>query len=84
MITRVIDAGGTSVKLQATGQGTFTAIPSGPVLTPKKMVAAVRAATAGRKYDADPPADLTVERISDLLNCDLSTLLGAAKAGHTK
>ena len=33
---------------------------------------------------AYPPADITVERIGDLLNYDLSALLGAAKAGHTE
>ena len=29
-----------------------------------------------------PPADLTVERIGDLVNCDLPALLGTAKASH--
>jgi hypothetical protein len=29
-----------------------------------------------------PPADITVERIGDLVNYDLSALLGAAKAGR--
>src|SRR5436190_4418199 len=48
----VIDIGGTNVKVLATGQQTPTKIPSGPTLTPKKMVAAVRAATAGWKFDA--------------------------------
>ena len=52
MKTLVIDVGGTNVKFQATGQKTFSKIPSGPALTPKKMVAAVRAATASWKYDA--------------------------------
>ncbi len=31
-----------------------------------------------------PPADITVERIGDLVNYDLSVLLGAAKAGHAE
>jgi len=48
----VIDVGGTNVKIRATGQRTPIKIPSGPTLTPKKMVAAVRAAATGWKYDA--------------------------------
>ena len=48
----VIDIGGTHVKLLATGHKQRVEIPSGPKMTPAKMVAAVRAATAGWKYDA--------------------------------
>lgn len=48
----VIDVGGTNVKILGTGQRAHTKIPSGPTLTPKKMVSAVRAAAAGWKYDA--------------------------------
>ena len=48
----VIDVGGTNVKLLATGKKNPAKIPSGPTLTPKKMVAEVRAAAAGWKYDA--------------------------------
>jgi polyphosphate glucokinase len=48
----VIDVGGTHVKVLATGHKQRVEIPSGPELTPAKMVAAVRAATAGWKYDA--------------------------------
>jgi hypothetical protein len=33
---------------------------------------------------AYPPADITVEHIGDLVNYDLSALLGAAKAGRVK
>jgi FMN phosphatase YigB (HAD superfamily) len=33
---------------------------------------------------AYPPADLTVERIGDLVNYDLTALLGAAKADNTR
>jgi FMN phosphatase YigB (HAD superfamily) len=33
---------------------------------------------------AYPPADITVERIGDLVNYDLSALLGAAKAGRAE
>jgi len=48
----VIDIGGTHVKLLATGHRKVVEIPSGPKMTPAKMVVAVRAATAGWKYDA--------------------------------
>ena len=48
----VIDVGGTHVKLLATGHKRRVEFPSGPRMTPVKMVAAVRAATAGWKYDA--------------------------------
>jgi polyphosphate glucokinase len=48
----VIDVGGTHVKVLAMGHKQRVEIPSGPKMTPAKMVAAVRAATAGWKYDA--------------------------------
>jgi predicted NBD/HSP70 family sugar kinase len=48
----VIDAGGTHVKLLATGRKQRVEFPSGPKMTPVKMVAAVRTATVGWKYDA--------------------------------
>jgi len=48
----VVDVGGTHVKLLATGQKERVEFPSGPQMTPAKMVAAVRLATAGWKYDA--------------------------------
>jgi polyphosphate glucokinase len=48
----VVDAGGTHVKLLATGRKQQVEFPSGPKMTPAKMVAAVRTATAGWKYDA--------------------------------
>lgn len=47
----VIDVGGTNVKVLATGQKMPIKIPSGPAMTPKTMVAAVRKATASWKYD---------------------------------
>lgn len=47
----VIDVGGTHVKMLATGHKTRVEFESGPKLTPAKMVAAVRKATAGWKYD---------------------------------
>src|SRR5690349_18677946 len=47
----VIDVGGTNVKVIATGQKTPVKIPSGPSMTPRRMVAAVRKAAAGWKYD---------------------------------
>jgi len=48
----VIDVGGTHVKVLATGHRQRVEIPSGPRMTPAKMVSAVRAATVGWKYDA--------------------------------
>jgi len=48
----VVDVGGTHVKLQATGRRKRLSLPSGPTLTPARMVAAVKAATAGWKYQA--------------------------------
>ncbi|HWV99003.1 MAG TPA: ROK family protein [Candidatus Acidoferrum sp.] len=48
----VIDVGGTHVKVLATGHRTRVEIASGAKMTPAKMVAAVRAATTGWKYDA--------------------------------
>ena len=47
----VVDVGGTHVKLLATGQGEAVKRDSGPTLTAAQMVAAVRAATAGWRYD---------------------------------
>ncbi len=46
-----IDVGGTHVKVLATGHRQRVEIPSGPKMTPAKMVAAVQAATADWKYD---------------------------------
>jgi len=48
----VIDVGGTHVKVLATGHEERVEIPSGPRLTPAKMVAEVGAATVGWEYDA--------------------------------
>ena len=48
----VIDVGGTHVKVLATGHKQRIEIPSGPKMTPAKMVAAVLAETGGWKYDA--------------------------------
>jgi len=46
----VIDIGGTHVKLLATGQKEPIKIPSGPEMTPRRMVTLVRRATAKWKY----------------------------------
>ena len=46
----VVDVGGTHVKLLATGYRTPIKIPSGPEMTPRKMVTAVRKAAAQWKY----------------------------------
>jgi len=48
----VIDIGGAHVKVLATGHQQRVEFPSGPKMTPAKMVSAVRAATVGWKYDA--------------------------------
>jgi len=48
----VIDIGGTHVKVLAAGHKQRIEFPSGPKMTPAKMIAAVRAATVGWKYDA--------------------------------
>lgn len=47
-----VDVGGTNVKILATGQDEPRKVPSGPKLTPKKMVAAVKKLAQGWKYDA--------------------------------
>ncbi|MGO4883023.1 MAG: ROK family protein [Bryobacteraceae bacterium] len=46
----VIDVGGTHVKVLATGHRTPIVIPSGPAMTARKMVAAVRKAAADWDY----------------------------------
>jgi predicted NBD/HSP70 family sugar kinase len=48
----VLDVGGTHVKALATGHKTFIEIPSGPEMTPRKMVADVRKAIDGWEYSA--------------------------------
>jgi polyphosphate glucokinase len=47
----VVDVGGTHVKILATGQHEPLRFPSGPALTPKRMVAGVRKLTRGWQYD---------------------------------
>jgi polyphosphate glucokinase len=46
----VIDVGGTSVKILATGQAVRRSFPSGPKLTPKEMAAGVKKLAAGWSY----------------------------------
>lgn len=46
----VIDVGGTNIKVLATGRNDPVKIPSGPKMTPKKMVREVRDATKGWDY----------------------------------
>ena len=48
----VIDVGGTHVKFLASGRKTPIKIKSGPTLTPRRMVSAVKRHTEGWKYDA--------------------------------
>ena len=47
----VVDIGGTNVKLLATGETESRRFRSGPTLTPKKMIAGVKRAAAGWRYD---------------------------------
>jgi polyphosphate glucokinase len=47
----VIDVGGTHVKVLATGQAAEREFPSGPTLTPQRMVTEVRKSVADWKYD---------------------------------
>jgi len=47
----VVDVGGTNVKILATGQETPRRFPSGPTLTAKAMVAAVKKLAGDWKYD---------------------------------
>jgi predicted NBD/HSP70 family sugar kinase len=48
----VVDVGGNNIKLLVTGQRVPRKIPSGPTLTARRMVAAVKLATADWRYDA--------------------------------
>jgi polyphosphate glucokinase len=48
----VIDIGGTSVKVLASGQETSRRFPSGPALTPERMVTRVKALVADWPHDA--------------------------------
>ena len=48
----VVDVGGTNVKVLATGRRTPVKIPSGPSLTPRAMVSAVREVANDWGYDA--------------------------------
>jgi predicted NBD/HSP70 family sugar kinase len=47
----VIDIGGTNIKFLASGQSEARKIPSGPHLTPRRTVAAVKKHTSDWKYD---------------------------------
>jgi polyphosphate glucokinase len=48
----VVDVGGTSVKILATGQDVHRSFPSGPTLTPRQMVSGVKKLARGWSYDA--------------------------------
>lgn len=48
----VVDIGGTNLKILATGQSEARKIPSGPLMTPERMVADVLKAVGDWKYDA--------------------------------
>jgi polyphosphate glucokinase len=47
----VVDVGGTSVKILATGQHERRSFPSGPTLTPRQMVSGVKKLARGWTYD---------------------------------
>jgi polyphosphate glucokinase len=47
----VIDVGGTSVKILATGQNERLSFPSGPTLTPRRMVSGVKKLARGWTYN---------------------------------
>jgi polyphosphate glucokinase len=47
----VVDVGGSNVKVLATGQMLKRSLPSGPKMTPRRMVDGVRELTADLKYD---------------------------------
>jgi polyphosphate glucokinase len=47
----VVDVGGTSVKILATGQTERRSFPSGPTLTPRRMVSGVKKLAQGWTYD---------------------------------
>ncbi len=47
----VVDVGGTTVKILATGQVKHRSFPSGPTLTPRQMVSEVKKLSAGWSYD---------------------------------
>jgi polyphosphate glucokinase len=47
----VVDVGGTNVKILATGQEERRRFPSGPGLTPRRMVSGVKKLARGWKYD---------------------------------
>jgi polyphosphate glucokinase len=49
--TLVVDVGGTNIKILASGQKTAHKIPSGPDLTPRRMVRAVTRAAKHWNYD---------------------------------
>jgi len=48
----VVDIGGTSVKMLATGQDEHRSFPSGPTLTPRQMVSGVKKLARGWSYNA--------------------------------
>ncbi len=72
----VLDVGGTHVKVLATGHRQRVKFPSGPKMTPAKMVAMVRTATADWKYDVVSIG--YIERIGALLNYDPQNMIARA------
>jgi len=68
----VIDVGGTHVKVLATGHKKRVEIPSGPRMTPAKMVSAVRAPTVGDR--------LIIDKIAEVSEMSAQELIVTAKA----
>jgi polyphosphate glucokinase len=52
MTVLAIDVGGTNVKVLGSGEREARKFPSGPTLTPRRMVAGVKELAGGRRYDA--------------------------------
>jgi len=48
----VLDVGGNNIKMQASGSRERRKIPSGPTMTPARMVAAIKKVTADWEYEA--------------------------------
>ena len=70
----VVDIGGTSVKILASGQKIHRSFPSGPKLTPKEMISGVKRLAADWAYDAVsigyPGPVLYGRPIAELYNLD--------------
>jgi polyphosphate glucokinase len=66
----VIDVGGTSVKILASGQSEIRSFLSGPTLTPGQMVARVKKLAGDWRYDTRSTGNLTASWPSRILVAD--------------